>query len=210
MADAKTLARARNLVADSLSERRASHVFAVVEEMAALCRAFSVAEEETSELLLAAILHDITKEKSVDAQLQLCAEYGIILSAEDRAVPKGLHAITGAEFARREFGLSAECVTALRYHTTARAEMTFSDKLLFLADYIEKTRTWPPCRALRRTFWKRMKAAKSAEEKEAALSESVRIGLDSTLQDLVEEGLFIHSDTVSARNDLLRRTAATR
>ncbi|MBP3686354.1 MAG: HD domain-containing protein, partial [Clostridia bacterium] len=137
MTDAKTLARARHLVEDSLSEKRCSHVFAVTEEMRLLARVFELSEEE-NDLLLAALLHDITKEKTLEAQLQLCAEYGIILSAEDRAVPKGLHAITGAAFAAREFSLSAPFADALRWHTTGRAEMTLYDKLLFLADYIEK------------------------------------------------------------------------
>ena len=206
MTDAKTLARARHLVEDSLSEKRCSHVFAVTEEMRLLARVFELSEEE-NDLLLAALLHDITKEKTLEAQLQLCAEYGIILSAEDRAVPKGLHAITGAAFAAREFSLSAPFADALRWHTTGRANMTLYDKLLFLADYIEKTRTWGPCRALRRLFWKQIKSAKTTAEKETVLNHVVRVGLDSTLQDLLEEERFIHPDTIAARNDLLYREA---
>ncbi len=204
MADIKTIARARHLLEETLSERRCRHVTYVAEETEALCRAFALSEEASSDLCLAALLHDITKEKSTEAQLQLCHEYGIILSAEDLAVPKGLHAITGAEFAKREFHLPEECVAALRWHTTGRAGMGLCEKILFLADYIEASRTWAPCRALRRSFWKRMKAARTEEERLDALSVSVRIGLDSTLQDLIEEGRFIHPDTIAARNDLLK------
>ena len=99
MTDAKTLARARHLVEDSLSEKRCSHVFAVTEEMRELVRAFELFDVE-NELLLAALLHDITKEKTTDAQLQLCAEYGIILSAEDRAVSKGVTRDHGCRLCR--------------------------------------------------------------------------------------------------------------
>lgn len=202
MQSAKTLAQARRLVEDTLSARRQTHVFAVAEEMSALVAAFSLSEFE-SDLLLAALLHDITKEKTTQAQLQLCREYGIILCAEDLAVPKGLHAITAAEFAGREFSLSEPFCLALRYHTTGRAGMTLYEKLLFLADYIEKTRTWGPCKALRRIFWKEMDEAETREDKLAALDHAVRLGLESTLQDLIEEGRYIHGDTVAARNALL-------
>lgn len=207
MIEAKTLAHARHLVEETISARRCSHVFAVAEEMGKLCTFFGL-EEVEGELLLSALLHDITKEKSAAAQLQLCDEYGIILSAEDREVKKALHALTGAEFARREFGLPEEFVLAVRYHTTGRADMTLYEKLLFLADYIEKTRTYPACKTVRRVFLKKMRQAKSASERSAALDDAVLLGLDLTLRDLVADGAFIHPDTVAARNSLLKQKQA--
>ena len=87
---------ARMRVEETLSERRARHVFAVDREMHALCREFGLGEEEEKSLSLIALLHDITKEKDTQTQLKMCLEYGIILSDADRAVEKGLHAITGA------------------------------------------------------------------------------------------------------------------
>lgn len=198
-------ARARRLLEDTLSERRCRHVFAVAEEMDALLKLYPLPETEAEEMYLAALLHDLTKEKSTEAQLQLCREYGIILRAEDERTEKALHAISGAEFARREFALSDGVCQAIRYHTTARADMTVCEKLLFLADYIEKTRTWAPCRALRRVFYRDVKAARSEQERMAALDRAVLLGLDSTLQDLIEQGRFIHPDTVEARNFLLAR-----
>lgn len=202
MTDALTIARARMLVEDSLSEKRRIHVFAVAEEIHRLCQVFELTDQEP-QLFLAALLHDITKEKSLAAQLQLCAEYGIILRAEDTKTPKGLHAISAAEFARREFSLSEPFCEAIRYHTTGRENMTLYDKLLFLADYIEKTRTWGPCKALRRVFWKKIRLCADAEERRSALDYAVRLGIDSTLQDLIEEEKFIHPDTLAARNSLL-------
>ena len=202
MQDTEVLVRARALLKETLSEKRAGHVLAVEEETEALVGAFGL-EDAREELCLSALLHDITKEKSVEAQLQLCREYGIILRDQDLRTPKGLHAITAAGFARREFDLADEFCDAIRYHTTGRAGMTTFDKILFLADYIEKTRTWAPCQALRTVFWRDMEKAKSEEEKLLVLSRTVRLGIDSTLQDLIEGKKYIHPDTVSARNDLV-------
>lgn len=191
---------ARMRVEETLSERRAHHVFAVDREMHALCREFGLGEEEEKSLSLIALLHDITKEKDTQTQLKMCLEYGIILSDADRAVEKGLHAITGAALAKAEYGLREELVSALRYHTTGRANMGFFEQLLFLADYIEDTRTYPPCIALRKYFWENVKKAEGAEDKKRVLARAVRLGLDCTLQDLVEEERFMHPDTVEARN----------
>ncbi len=199
--------QAKAQIERELSPRRLSHVLAVVEEMGALCDVFDLAAER-DDLLLCALLHDVTKEKSVDEQLQMCRDYGIILSAEDRLVPKGLHAITAAALAEREYGLSREFTQAIRFHTTARVGMTLFDELLFLADYIEQTRTYPTCVVLRRLFWEEMANCKTQEEKRRVLSKSVRRGLDMTLQDLLEEERFIHPDTAFARNDLLKKELA--
>ncbi len=190
----------RALVSDTLSEKRARHVFAVARETEALCAALGVSESEREGLISAALLHDITKEKSTEEQLQMCARCGIILSDSDKRVPKALHAITGAYLAKHTYALEEPFCEAIRFHTTGRVGMSVPDKILFLADYIEDTRTYPTCVALRRVFWSKIE---QGEDAEATLTHAVRLGLDMTLQDLLEEGRFIHPDTVSARNDLL-------
>ncbi|MBR6529898.1 MAG: nicotinate (nicotinamide) nucleotide adenylyltransferase [Clostridia bacterium] len=196
------ISRAQALVRETLSEKRARHVFGVVEEAEALARAFDCSEETVQDLRLLALLHDVTKEKSTQEQLVLCEEWNVALSEDDRQVPKGLHAITAAAFAAREFGLPEELTDALRYHTTGRADMSFFEKVIFLADYIEAGRTYPPCLALRRLFWEGMEKA-LPEERHAVLNHAVRVGLDMTLQDLAEEGKYVHPDTVDARDFLV-------
>lgn len=188
----------------TLSARRLEHTLAVSREMESLCDAFGV-NTQKDDLVTAALLHDVTKEKTAAEQLQMCRDCGIILRAEDKAAPKGLHAITAAYVCQTEYGLSEEISSAVRYHTTGRAGMTLFEKLLFLADYIEDTRTWAPCIALRRTFYRDLSQATTPEEKAFALSHAVRVGIDSTLSDLIDEGRFIHPDTIAARNDLIAK-----
>ena len=197
MNDQETL---RVLVLETLSEKRARHVFAVARETEALCDVLGISPRDREGLVSAALLHDITKEKSTEEQLQMCKSCGIILSASDRLVPKALHAVTGAYLAEHAYALEKPFCEAIRFHTTGRVGMTVFDKILFLADYIEDTRTYPTCVALRRVVCGKIEAGEDAAN---TLTYAVRLGLDMTLQDLLEQGRFIHPDTVSARNDLL-------
>lgn len=198
-----TLARARSLVEETLGASRQAHVFAVAEKTGELCRTFAL-QEAQSDLICAALLHDITKEKGTEAQLQLCAEYDIIPSPDDLAAPKMLHAYTAAEFARRDFDLSDPFCDAIRFHTTGRADMTLYDKILFLADYIEKTRKHSACRQLRTLFYRKIRRAETPDARLFVLDECVLWGLDATLRELLETRRAIHRQTVDARNALLR------
>lgn len=52
------------------------------------------------------------------------------------------HAFFGAEEAQTDFGITdPDIINAIRYHTTGRSGMSTLEKLIYLADYIEETRT---------------------------------------------------------------------
>ena len=57
--------------------------------------------------------------------------------------PKTHHAPVGAYIARKEFGIKdEEILSAIRWHTLGKVDMTIFEKIIFLADKIE-TRTRP-------------------------------------------------------------------
>lgn len=61
----------------------------------------------------------------------------------DARQPGVLHAFNGAEEARYRYGVEdEEILAAIRYHTTGRAGMSDLEKLIYLADYCEATRTF--------------------------------------------------------------------
>ena len=88
----------------------------------------------------AAILHDITKKLRLDEQLPLCQKYGIVIDDMEKKSSQLLHAKTGAALARALFGVSDVVYDAIFWHTTAKAEMSILEQVLYLADYIEPTR----------------------------------------------------------------------
>jgi HD superfamily phosphohydrolase YqeK len=66
-------------------EKRMRHILGVEQEAKALselfCEAGLLQKGEAKKLRLAALVHDITKTKTTEEQLQLCREYGIATDA---------------------------------------------------------------------------------------------------------------------------------
>ena len=149
----KQLDMLRENIRSSMSDFRFNHT-AEVEKMAVRLGEL-YAPEKLNTLRAAALLHDITKELSVAEQIELCQERGIELSDCELQSPKTLHPITAAaviperhpEFAEEEI------ISAVRWHTTGRAEMSLCEKLIYLADYIDMSRKFADCIELREYFF---------------------------------------------------------
>ena len=127
----------------------------------------------------AAIIHDITKNLSREEQLKLCEKYGIIPDNAEMENPKLLHAITGAALAKALYNSPEEVCEAIRWHTTGKADMTLAEKIVYMADYTEKTRTFEGVRELR---------ILSSRDLDAAM----RLGLEMSLEELREKGIEPH------------------
>lgn len=128
--------------------KRAAHVFGCEETAVRLARIWDADVEKAR---FAALLHDITKQYSHAEQLKFAEKYGILIDKDFDRYPMLAHAVTGAAVARAEYGADDEVVGAVRYHTTGRAGMTLLEKIIYLADYIEPTRSFDgleECRAL--------------------------------------------------------------
>ncbi len=190
----------REVLSEHISGHRLEHSLSVEGEAQMLASLYGMSEEETMKLRAAAILHDVTKAKSTEEQLALCKEFGIELSEDDKRSPKVLHSVTGAEMARRLFPdyVDDEICDQIRYHTTGRKGMTLGEKLLYLADYIEPTRTYGECMHLRGLFYE---ADTLPTEKH--LNKILLYSFDTTLRVLLEEKLYIHTRTVETRNGIL-------
>ena len=101
-------------------------------------------------------------------------------------------------------------VDAVRWHTTGHKGMRLTETLLYLADYIDASRTYPNCVILRRYFFGADPEHMNAEERLALLRDTVILSYDMTIRDLLDEGLPVASDTIEARNELLLEQARTR
>ena len=183
-----------------VSEKRFSHTLGVEKEAYSLGLIFM--PEKADKLQLTGVLHDITKDFKTEKQLELCKEYGINVDL-DNLVPKLLHSKTGCEFAFRTFGkdvVDEEIYNGILYHTTGRENMTLFEALIYLADYIEETRTFEDCIKLRKYFYDSIKEAYSYEEKIEALRKTMVLSFDLTIKNLIDEGKRIDKDTINARN----------
>ncbi len=124
-------------VSAHLSPKRWAHTQEVALFAAALAPMVGVSVDKA---LLAGLLHDCAKTALDGAEYEyLCNK----VPADCRQRPV-LHSFVGALVAKEVYGVEdEEILGAVRYHTTGRADMTPIEKLIYLADYAEPTRTHP-------------------------------------------------------------------
>ena len=184
-----------------ISGKRLSHTLAVEQEMAELCRIFNITGEDAFLLRVAALLHDVTKEKKRDEQVALCREGKMPFGDDELYSPKVFHAMTAPVVIKRDFPeyYVESVVSPIRYHTTGRPNMTLGEKLLYLADYIEPTRDFPDCVRLRREFYEAEDPSQPEHLKRILL-----MSYDMTIRNLLDEGAQIHPQTVLSMNALIR------
>ena len=184
------------------TEKRYNHTLGVQKEAYNLGKIYL--PQKADKLSLAGLLHDITKDFSLEKQLELCKEYGIAL--EENIVPKLLHAKTGCEYAKRLFGdniVDEEVYSGIYYHTTGRKNMTLFEAIIYLADYIEDGRTFDDCVILRNFFYENLDLASNYSEKIEALRLSMVKSFDLTIKNLLDENKIVDNDTIEARNYFL-------
>ena len=186
-----------------MSEKRARHTLAV-EQMAARLAALYCPDKEQM-LRIAALLHDVTKEWSTARHAAFLTDHGIVPTAMDLAAPKTLHAKTAALLIPEQYPAYAsdEVVSAVRYHTTGREGMTLCEQIVYLADYIDDSRTFPDCVTLRNAFWGAKPEDMTQDERETHLLRVLVQSFDLTIAGLIEDGAPVSADTFLARNSLI-------
>lgn len=176
------------IVKEKTSEPRYRHTLCVMRAAKELAEKYGADPERAA---TAGILHDIMKDAPPAVQLQTMTESDIILSTVEQAEPKLWHAIAGSAFIRDKLKINdCEIVDAVRYHTTARANMTLLDKILYVADYISEDRSFDGVEKLRKV---------AAQDLDRAVFEGVKY----SIADLTERERFVHSDSVEAYNEYL-------
>ena len=96
---------------------------------------------------LAGLLHDWDRCVPKPELIERARAGGFDITPEVRAAPQILHAHTGAAAVARQFPeiaeKSPEIIAAIAHHTVGVVDMSPLDKLIYVADMIEPTRTNP-------------------------------------------------------------------
>ena len=170
------------VVISLLKPSRVAHVLGCRDTAVELARRWGADETDAAR---AGILHDVTKALDGPLQLTLCGEYGTILSDFGKKYPKTLHALTGAQVAQRIFGENEAVVSAIRHHTTGKADMSLLEKIIYVADYMEPNRDFPGVEELRRLAF-------------ADLDAALKLGLEMTLEHLKRQGAEVSPESREA------------
>ncbi len=172
------------VVISLIDPKRVNHVLGCRDTAVDLAKHWSADETDAAR---AGILHDITKALRGTLQLTLCDAYGIILDDFSAKYPKTLHALTGSLVAERIFGENQAVVSAIRHHTTGRADMTLLEKIIYVADYMEPCRDFPGVEKLRELAYSDIDAA-------------LKLGLEMTLELLKKQGSEVSPASQAALN----------
>ncbi len=188
-----------------LSKKRAAHVLGVERMAVRLGEIFMPSADDIRLLRAAALLHDITKELTVAEHFEILQKHGITPTPADALSPKTLHARTAALLIPERYpGLAdPRVIDAVRYHTTGRAGMSMAEKIIYFADYIDDTRTYPDCVRLRDEFFDAHPDKMSAAERVRHLDRLMVMSFDMTIGELIERGSLISAETTDARNYLI-------
>ena len=171
-----------------LGEYRFHHSLCVAEEAARLADKYGA---DSARAYTAGLLHDIMKDTDAKSQLQILADFGILLSEVEQRSPALWHARTGEVFLRHILGVTdGDILQAVRYHTTGRAGMSLLERVLFVADFSSADRTYEDVDVMRRLA-------------DTSLEAAMRYGIDYTIRDLLDKGRTVHPDTVAAYNDIV-------
>ncbi len=177
-------------------ERRFNHTLGVVCEAERLAPKFGVDVEKAK---LTALLHDCAKnldEAMGEDFFVLCQKYGVKLDECARNESALVHAFLGAAVAYKEYGIEDnEILEAIYYHTTARANMTPLEKLIYIADMTEPGRTIEQAKEIRRLV-------------EEDIDEALIYAIGCSIKHVIKKGTLIHPDSVHALNYLIEHRRA--
>lgn len=167
-----------------LSDKRFNHVLRVEEMAVELAEMYAVDAERVS---VAALLHDVAKEESSSEMLDLIISENLDLDLLQYG-PQIWHAPVGAVQARREFAVEDEAIlNAIKCHTIGAPEMGDVEKVIFIADYIERGRDFDGVK----------KARQLANE---SLDDAIRFKIKETILQLTKQEQKIYPKAIDSYN----------
>ena len=176
----------------NLKESRYRHSMGVEEMAVRLARLHGADSEKAA---FAGRYHDLAKnfdEETMDAYIR---KYGLpeYLIGNNALA----HSKVGAAILENEFGVTdKEILDSVRYHTTARKDMTLLDEVIFVADVVEDNRTYSDLEYYQDLAYRDLERA------------CLEI-LEYTIGSLTAKGRVIDKDTIEARDWVLQKIKET-
>ena len=163
---------------------------------------------DLSEIIAAAMLHDVSKEYSVAEQFDIMKKSGLNLSDTDFMSPQVFHSFTAPSVIKKEFPEFAtpNILSAVLNHTTGAYDMSLFDEIIFVADYIEGGRKHSSCVRVREDLYSAFASAQDREECIMRLHSATIAALENTIIEIVKNKKVLNERTVATRNAFLART----
>ena len=184
-----------NQILDELKRRlkpeRLYHSICVAEQAKHLAAIYGADEDKA---YTAGLAHDIMKYEDPQDALRMIEEDGKNkLSERDKRIIPTLHAVAGEVFLRTKMGITdEEILSAVRYHTTGRENMTLMEKIIYVSDLTGKDRDYPDVDDVRRAA-------------ETNIDMACLMGVKFTIEKNVLKNKTINIDTIKEYNYFAER-----
>lgn len=180
-----------------LSKERYLHTLGVRDCAVELAKRYNL---DVKKAELAGLLHDCAKCKTNDELKEIINKFLDDVDKNELKNYKTLHAPVGAYYAKEKFNIEDnEILSAIRWHTLGRVNMTTFEKIIFLADKIEKNT---------RDLNYRNEIIKILDDNEGekGLNLALLRCFIETVKSLAERRLYICKTTIDVYNWLLEIT----
>lgn len=179
---------------EKLPKKRYEHTIGVAYTAAALAMCYG---EDILKAELAGILHDVAKAKKslelkddMKGYIDPYTDGDYVALIADKA-PQILHAIYAPYLAKKDYRIEdKDILSAIRWHTTGKKDMTMLEKIVFVADYIEPNRkNLPDLDRIRILSFR-------------DISEAVKVIAKSTIEYLGSQGIYIDKFTYELSDEV--------
>jgi len=188
--DYTNLENCKQWLKENLNEERYEHSIGTAECAYELAEKYGLDKDKA---YFCGLIHDCAKcfpNEDLKSTICTCED----LCEGELTNPKTYHAPAGAILAKKEFLVQdEEILSAIRWHTLGKVDMTTFEKIIFLADKIEcKTR---PCELIN--------PIKAVLDEENGLDKALLICYKNTIKSLVDRDLKICKTTIYIYNSFL-------
>ena len=178
----------KSIIRDLLDDYRYNHSLCVADEAKRLAILYS---EDADNAYLAVLLQDITKNFTIAEHLNIFSKFDIILSDVEKISVPIWHGISASAYVKHTLGINDEkIISAIRYHTTAKSNMSLFEKLIYLADYTSADRNYPDVGVMRSLV-------------NESIEDAMLYSLKYTIKDLISKERAVHPDTLNAYNEII-------
>ncbi len=145
---------------------------------------------EFFDLGVACILHDYGKIFSYEDLVKIAKENNFEVGSFELNCPPLLHSFVGEYLVRRDFNISNQKILkAIKFHTIGYCDMSLMDKILFVADKVEKLRSYNGVENLR---------SLALENINLCLLEVYK----NNIMYIIKRDKFLHPDTAKIWNNI--------
>ncbi|KUO76041.1 MAG: hypothetical protein APF77_01095 [Clostridia bacterium BRH_c25] len=173
----------------SISLKRYNHSVNVSATAVKLAEFYGCDSEKAG---ITGMVHDCARELDWPLLMDCLAKEDIFVDDLTLGIKELLHGPAAVHICRRVFGIEdEEILSAVRYHTTGRENMSLLEKIIYLSDFIEPSRSYEGVEEMRGLAFKN-------------LDRALLLAFNLSIEYIISKNGLLHVNTILSRNCILK------